>query len=101
MLVSIETDPKVVQRTAAYLTGAFNRYLKAHPHLPMPDTLLGLCHFYASVVSDQAERMELSPEQRDSYYRTTISLLMRLLHADLEQVMAMRFVAKTTPHKRP
>jgi len=85
LLVPLETDPAVVESVCRHLVDAFNRYLRGHPGLPMPDGLLGLVDFVAHVVADQADRMALSPEQRDSYYRTAISLLLRVLQADLER----------------
>ena len=95
MNITIETDARRVKEVADHLTRSINGYLRGHPHSPMPDVLMGLCHFWLSVVSDQAERMTLSPEQRDSYYRTALSILMKMAQADMEQVIAMRYVAET------
>jgi hypothetical protein len=95
MQVTLETDPRRVKAVADHLTNAVNGYLKGHPGAQMPDVLMGLCHFWLSVISDQADRMTLSPEQRDSYYRTALSILLRLTEHDLEQIVAMRYVAAT------
>jgi hypothetical protein len=94
MHIQIETDPRAVKEVADHLTRSFNGYLRGHRGTQMPDALLGLCHFWLSVASDQADRMELSPEQRDSYYRTALSVLVKLVTADMEQILAMRFVAQ-------
>ena len=96
--VAVRADSRVVRRITEALLETFDRYLDAHPQTSFPDVLMAAISTFHTIVADQADRMALSPEQRESYFLTAVGALTRSLQGEIE---ALTTAPKPKPKPRP
>jgi hypothetical protein len=96
MRTTIDADEAAVREITNHLLHAFNNYLAKHPKTPFPDAVMGLTNFVAGVLGDQCDRMNLSPEQRESYYLAVLGTLRQMVQADIQRLTTEHY-AKPMP----
>jgi hypothetical protein len=96
----LRAEAQTVKDLSLRLLGTFNRYLRGHRESPFPGTLMGVLNFTHVVCSDQADRMGLSPDQRESYYRVAVRSLVSSMQDELHRLTTVADApadAPTTP----
>src|SRR5262245_35318692 len=97
--VPIPANLKVVAGMTETLLGTLDRYIATHEHVGFPEAMMAGVNFFHILLQDQADRMRLSPEQRESFYLTAVGAFTRSLQGELERLTTVPGPPKPKPTK--
>ena len=97
--VEAQADEETVRALTTALLRALNEYLNTSENRGYLEVLMALVNFWRLILSDQADQMALSPEQRASLYQVSLRSLAAALDKDVARAQDAGLVTPRRPQR--